>query len=105
MIHRWYTSSTSTHHSFIRNMTHYGNDEYKHLEGRTLMDDSGKTLVIFKIVYAPDAVYDMTDGHAGKAYQVFFEETDETFGFRYFASVVEKYGKLVPLPPTKDSST
>ena len=92
-----------TYHSFTHNMTHYGNDEYKHLEGRTLMDDSGKTLVIFKIVYAPDSIYDMTDGHAGNAYQVFFEESDEVFGFRHFSSVVEKYGKLVPLPPTKEN--
>lgn len=92
------------HTSFIQNMTHYGNDEYKHLEGRTLMDDSGKTLVIFKIVYAPDSLYRMTDGHAGNAYRVFFEESDETLGFRHFSSVVEKYGKLVPLPTINEQN-
>ena len=87
----------STHHSILT-MTHYGNDEYKHLEGRTLMDASGKTLIIDKIISAQDSVYRMTDGHAGNAYRVSFAESNETFDFRHFASVVEKYGKLVPLP-------
>jgi hypothetical protein len=68
---------------------HFGAGEYNHLIGRKVGDS-----LIVNIKYAPDSVYMMTDGHAGKPHLLFLCN-GETFQFRQFQEVVDKYGSLM----------
>jgi len=67
---------------------HFGAGEYNHLIGRKVGE-----LLIVNIKYDPDSVYIMTDGHAGKPHLLFLCN-GETFQFRQFQEVVDKYGSL-----------
>ena len=70
---------------------HFGNNEYNHLIGRKVGE-----LFIKNIEYIPDDNYMMTDGHAGKPYLLTLSN-GETFQFRQFQEVVNKYGILLPV--------
>jgi len=67
---------------------HFGNNEYAHLIGKELRD-----LLIENIEYSPDDVYTMTDGNSGKPYLLVLSNGD-TFQFRQFQEVINKYGEL-----------
>jgi len=68
---------------------HFGNNEYNNLIGRKVGG-----LLIKTIEYSPDEVYTMTDGHSGKPYVLVLSNGD-TFPFRQFQEVIDKYGILV----------
>jgi uncharacterized protein YlzI (FlbEa/FlbD family) len=68
---------------------HFGNNEYAHLIGKELVGD----LLIENIEYSPDDVYTMTDGNSGKPYLLVLSNGD-TFQFRQFQEVINKYGEL-----------
>lgn len=70
---------------------HFGNNEYNYLIGQDL-----GVLQIKNIEYIPDDIYIMTDGHSGKPYLLTLSN-GETFQFRQFQEVVNKYGDLLPV--------
>jgi len=72
---------------------HFGNNEYTNLIGRTV-----GVLSIKNIESSPDEVYSITDGYAGNAYLLTLEN-GETFNFRSFQEVVNKYGALKKVEP------
>lgn len=78
---------------------HFENNEYYHLIGKSLLNDSGVVCVIQGIYEERDFIYNMTDGHLGNAYKIYlsFPGSDEMdfFHFRHFEEVVAKYGKLI----------
>ena len=70
---------------------HFGENEYNHLIGRKLGE-----VFIKNIEYIPDNIYIMSDGHSGKPYVLTFDN-GETFQFRQFQEVINKYGNLLPI--------
>jgi len=68
---------------------HFNPSEYNYLIQRTIGN-----LVITNIEYCPDDTYNMTDGHAGNPYLLILSNGD-TFKFRYFQEVINKYGVLI----------
>lgn len=70
---------------------HFSQNEYNHLIGRKLGE-----LFIENIEYIPDDTYMMSDGHAGKPYLLSLSNGN-TFQFRQFQEVVNKYGGLLPV--------
>jgi len=82
---------------------HYGNNEYYHLVGRTLVDQNNVCRVIQGMIEEHDATYRLTDGHAGKAYRVYLmmagSDEMESLHFRHFKEVVAKYGELMEEKP------
>ena len=70
---------------------HFGENEYNHLIGRKLGE-----ILIKNIEYIPDDIYIMSDGHSGKPYLLTLEN-GETFQFRQFQEVINKYGNLLPI--------
>ena len=73
----------------ILNMSyHFSANEYNHLIGQKIGD-----LVIKNIEYKPDNVYSMTDGHSGNPYLLILSNGN-TFRFRQFQEVINKYGDL-----------
>ena len=68
---------------------HFGPNEYNHLIGKTL----GK-LLITNIEYSPDNIYISTDGHSGKPHLLSLSNGD-TFQFRDFKEVINKYGNFM----------
>jgi hypothetical protein len=77
---------------------HYGQNEYYHLVGRVLIDQNNVCRVIQGMREERDSVYNMTDGHAGKAYRVYLmaagSDEMESLHFRHFTEVIKKYGEL-----------
>ena len=67
---------------------HFGDNEYNHLIGQKIGE-----LLIKNIEYSPDDLYNMTDGNAGKPYLLILSN-GETFQFRQFQEVINKYGPL-----------
>jgi uncharacterized protein YlzI (FlbEa/FlbD family) len=68
---------------------HFGPNEYNHLIGEKLNNN----LLIQNIEYAPDTIYTMTDGYAGNPHLLTLCNGD-TFQFRHFQEVINKYGEL-----------
>lgn len=68
-------------------------NEYKHLIGQTV-----GSLSIKNIEYSPSKVYYITDGSCGNTY-ILTLENGETFNFRSFQEVVNKYGALKKVEP------
>lgn len=69
-------------------MLHFGINEYNHLIGLKIDD-----LFINNIEYLPDTIYTLTDGNYGKPYLLIFSN-GETFQFRQFQEVINKFGNL-----------
>jgi hypothetical protein len=69
---------------------HFNPTEYNHLIGRKI---GSLDLFIKNIEYYPDDIYVMTDGNAGKPHLLTLSN-EETFKFRQFQEVVNKYGVL-----------
>ena len=67
---------------------HFGANEYNHLIKQKLCD-----LLIINIEYIPDNLYNLTDGNAGNPYMLTLCNGD-TFQFRQFQEVINKYGSL-----------
>jgi hypothetical protein len=67
---------------------HFNPSEYNHLIGRKIW-----VLFIKNIEYCPDDIYVMTDGNAGKPHLLTLSN-GETFQFRQFQEVINKYGDL-----------
>jgi hypothetical protein len=67
---------------------HFGENEYSYLIGKKL-----GILLIKNIEYISDNIYIMTDGHFGKPYLLTLCN-GETFQFRQFQEVINKYGYL-----------
>jgi hypothetical protein len=67
---------------------HFGKNEYNHLIGRKLGE-----LLIKNIEYIPDNIYIINDGNAGNPYLLTLCNGD-TFQFRQFQEVINKYGSL-----------
>jgi uncharacterized protein YlzI (FlbEa/FlbD family) len=67
---------------------HFGANEYNHLIGREI-----NNFLIKNIEYRPDDTYTMTDGHSGNPYLLILSNGD-TFQFRQFEEVINKYGQL-----------
>jgi hypothetical protein len=67
---------------------HFSGTEYNHLIGQKIGN-----LVIKNIEYNPDNLYSMTDGHSGKPYLLILSNRN-TFRFRQFQEVINKYGNL-----------
>ena len=67
---------------------HFSNNEYKHFIGSIVGPHR-----IEKIESYLDKLYIMTDGYAGNAYLLTLDN-GETFNFRSFQKVIDKYGSL-----------
>ena len=67
---------------------HFGPNEYNYLIGSKI-----GIFLIKHIAFIPDNIYNNTDGQAGNGYLIIFENK-ETFSFRNFQEVVDKYGNL-----------
>jgi len=82
---------------------HFGSNEYYHLVGRVLMNESGICRVIQGLQEEHDSVYRFTDGIAGNAYRIYVMITGsdemESLHFRNFREVTKKYGVLQPEKP------
>ena len=71
---------------------HFNPSEYNHLIRRKIgVLDLG--LFIKNIEYYPDDIYLMTDGNAGNPHLLTLSNGD-TFKFRHFQEVINKYGVL-----------
>ena len=78
---------------------HYGNNEYYHLVGKTLIDPLNNIgRVIQGIREDRDSIYQFTDGRYGNAYRIYLlaigSDETEDFHFRNFQEVVKRYGEL-----------
>jgi hypothetical protein len=82
---------------------HFGSNEYYHLVGRVLINESGVCRVIQGLQEEHDSVYRFTDGIYGNAYMVYLiiagSTEMESFHFRNFVEVIKKYGELQPEKP------
>lgn len=70
---------------------HFGENEYNHLIGQKVGE-----LLIKNIEYIPDNIYIISDGNAGNPYLLTLCNGD-TFQFRQFQEVINKYGFLKKL--------
>jgi len=92
-----------------------GSNEYAHLVGSVLINKTtGVEYSIQKMVEDRDPVYNMTNGHYGKAYRVYLaivpgrgsmeakdadcDDLIQSFHFRDFEEVVKQYGELYIKP-------
>lgn len=70
---------------------HFGNNEYAHLIGKKIVRTDKTVLVIMDIYSDPDELYNSTDGNAGNAYTIVFDNKDR-MRFRSIWQILEKYG-------------
>jgi hypothetical protein len=70
---------------------HFGNNEYRHLIGKKMIRTDNKVVVIKDIYSDPDEIYSVTDGNAGNAYTIVFDNQDK-IQFRSIWQILEKYG-------------